>query len=160
MTGFSHQIGEYNDDEENNLRVYWSRNDHMVIFDDTEGEEKFQLGAQACERLDIKSAPIWQDLDSSKKVIEQFCEKDTIVEAKETISFKCKNFILEAEENIFWESTGASCRCQAGSSATLEAGGTHLFKAGRADINPSWDPPTPEQPLELPEHKHPPTEPE
>ena len=29
-----------NDDEKNNLRVFWSRNDHMVIHDDTEGEEK------------------------------------------------------------------------------------------------------------------------
>ena len=37
----------HNDDGLNNKRVFWSRNDHMVIFDDTPGMEKVQLGAQA-----------------------------------------------------------------------------------------------------------------
>ena len=55
-----------NDDENNDKRVFWSRNDHMLIFDDTEGEEKVELGAQAPTRLDVTSAPIYQTLDSSK----------------------------------------------------------------------------------------------
>ena len=34
-----------NDDCLNNVRVFWSRNDHMVVFDDTEGMEKVVFGA-------------------------------------------------------------------------------------------------------------------
>ncbi len=78
----------HNDDSNNDKRVFWSRNDHMVIFDDTDGAEKVQMGAQAGSRLDVESAPIWQTLDSAEKVITMYCEKNTIVEAVETISVK------------------------------------------------------------------------
>ena len=56
-----------NDDEKNNLRLFWSRNDHMIIFDDTEGEEKVELGAQAETRLDVTTAPIYQQLNSARR---------------------------------------------------------------------------------------------
>ena len=56
-----------NDDEKNNLRLLWSRNDHLIIFDDTEGAEKVALGAQASGAEDETSAPIYQTLSSAEK---------------------------------------------------------------------------------------------
>ena len=41
-----------NDDGDNNLRVFWSRNDHMVVFDDTKGKEKVSLEAMSAEHRD------------------------------------------------------------------------------------------------------------
>ena len=70
-----------NDDCLNNVRVFWSRNDHMVLFDDTEGMEKVSFGAGAPVRLNANSAGIHSVLDSSQMVATTRCDGDTIVEA-------------------------------------------------------------------------------
>ena len=62
-----------NDDEKNILRLFWSRNDHMIIFDDTEGEEKVEL-AQAETRFDVTTAPIYQQLDSVEQTITEYSD--------------------------------------------------------------------------------------
>ena len=85
-----------NDDCLNNVRVFWSRNDHMVLFDDTEGLEKVSLGTCAPNRLDVTSGGIHSVLDSSQMVATTRCDGDTIVEASQTISIRCRNFELEA----------------------------------------------------------------
>jgi uncharacterized protein involved in type VI secretion and phage assembly len=90
----------HNDDKKNNLRVFWSRNDHLLIFDDTCCAEKVSLGAKAPTRLDVKSGPIWHILDAKEKIITTFVEKDWITEAKEKISVKCKDLKIEASNNV------------------------------------------------------------
>ncbi len=145
----------HNDDSENNKRVFWSRNDHMVIFDDTAGAEKVQVGAQASARLDVTSAPIHQTFDSSEKVITMYCEKDTEIESVETISIKCKDFALEAETiTISGGTTGAF---KSGTSASITSTGEQTYKGGRVNINPSASPADPKPVLATPEHSHPPT---
>ena len=44
-----------NDDENDDRRVFWSRNDHMVVFDDTAGGELVGVGAMAKTRLKVES---------------------------------------------------------------------------------------------------------
>ncbi|MGC6508796.1 MAG: phage baseplate assembly protein V, partial [Myxococcota bacterium] len=89
-----------NDDEENNIRVFWSRNDHMVLFDDTKGNEKIQLGAKATERLNTESGVIWQTLDAPNKTYSEYCGGNTSWTAMEKITVKCKEFSLTANSNI------------------------------------------------------------
>ncbi|MFT5684580.1 MAG: hypothetical protein ACI8RZ_005521 [Myxococcota bacterium] len=146
----------HNDDGNNDKRVFWSRNDHMVIFDDTSGAEKVEIGAQATTRLDIKSAPIYQSMDSAEKTITMFCEKDSEVEALETISIKCKDFKLEADQTIKLDA-GQTGIFKAVSSASIVSTGTQTYKATAIGINPSAPTADPERPLDTPPHSHPPT---
>jgi len=145
-----------NDDKKDNKRVFWSRNDHMVIFDDTEGEEKVELGAQASTRLDVKSAPIYQSLDSSKKTITEYCDGDTKWEAKQNISIKCKDFTLEATNSL---------KTKSSADTAMKAGGNFKIKASQAGNNGSaiqvnsGVSANPKAVLAIPEHKHPPTKP-
>lgn len=145
-----------NDDEKNDKRVFWSRNDHLVIFDDTEGEEKVEFGAQAATRLQIESAPIYQRLDPVEKTITEYSDKNRIWEAKESISIKCKDLVLEAENAVEIEA-GQSAIFKAGSSTEISSGGEQVYEAGEVQVNPSGSVPDPSAPLDLPEHKHPPS---
>ena len=147
-----------NDDENNDKRVFWSRNDHLVIFDDTEGEEKVELGAQATTRLDVTSAPIYQQLDSSKKTITEYSDGNIEWEATETISIKCKDFILEASGKIA-VSSGATTAVKAGGNLAASAGGQAVNKGAQIHGNSGYSA-NPDPVLELPEYKHPPTKPE
>jgi uncharacterized protein involved in type VI secretion and phage assembly len=147
-----------NDDEKNNLRVFWSRNDHMIIFDDTEGEEKVELGAQAETRLDVTSAPIYQQLDSSQKTITEYSDGNIEWEAKETISIKCKDFILEASGKVEMKS-GATTAIKSGGNHAASAGANAVNKGATIHGNSGYSA-SPDPVLELPEYKHPPTKPE
>ena len=109
-----------NDDEKNNLRVFWSRNDHMIVFDDTEGKEKIQLGAKAPDRLKPESGIIWQTLDASEKTYSEYCGGNTSWTAMEKISVKCKTFELTAKANI---------TMQGGKKVDRHAGGNMNFNA-------------------------------
>ena len=144
-----------NDDEKNDKRVFWSRNDHMVIFDDTKGKERVDFGAQASSRLDVTSAPIYQIMDSSKKIITEYCEKDTKWEAKKTISIKCKQFVLEASNSITMKSSG-NTQTKAGGNKNISAGGMANTKGSQIHLN-GGNPADPKPPLDFPKHKHPPT---
>ena len=89
-----------NADGANDKRVFWSRSDHLVVFNDSSGGEQVGFGAQASSRLDVTSAPIHHVLDSSKMIITEFCEKDTNWEATKNISIKCKEFELDASNAV------------------------------------------------------------
>jgi len=143
-----------NDDGDNNKRVFWSRNDHMVIFDDTDGEERVDFGAKASTRLDVSSGPIHQILDSAKMVITEYCEKDTNWEAKNTISIKCKDFNLEASNSIEG-SSGLGTQIKAGTEMTVTAGGMMNLSGAMIHVNGGF-PASPQSSLPFPEHKHPP----
>lgn len=147
-----------NDDSNNDKRVFWSRNDHMVIFDDTEGAERVQFGAGCGSRLDVKSGPIYQDLDPVEKVITMYSDKDMIVEAKETLSVKCKDFKLEASKSIqIGGGRSASFKSTQGTKVLSESSNQTYKGATRVDINPSATPPDPKTCLTLPTHSHPPS---
>jgi uncharacterized protein involved in type VI secretion and phage assembly len=114
-----------NEDTENNLRVFQSRSGHRMTFDDTEGAERMEL---ILHNEEIRV--IW---DSTEKVLSVYSGKDIIVEAVETISFKCKDFILEATNSISFDSgttteitTGTSCEVDGGTSLTLSAAMTNI----------------------------------
>jgi phage baseplate assembly protein gpV len=114
-----------NEDQENNLRVFQSRSGHRMTFDDTAGAERVEL---ILHNEEIRV--IW---DSTEKVLSVYSGKDIIVEAKETISFKCKDFILEASNSISWDSTttteiktGTSCEVDGGNLLTLSASMTKI----------------------------------
>ena len=146
----------HNDDENNDKRVFWSRNDHMVIFDDTEGAEKVEVGAQASERLDVTSAPIYQSLNSAEKTITIYCEQDSELEAVETISIKCTDFKLETDETVILKAE-SSAIIKASSSASLKTSGTQNYQAGEVYVNPSAAVPDGDSALATPAHSHPPS---
>ena len=147
-----------NDDEKNNLRLFWSCNDHMIIFDDTEGEEKVELGAQAETRLDVTTAPIYQSLNSAEKTITEYSDGNIEWEVKETISIKCKDFILEASENIE-VSSGAVTAINSGADYAVQVSGNSANNGAEIHGNSGFSA-NPDPVLPLPEYKHPPTKPE
>ncbi|MEL6349066.1 MAG: phage baseplate assembly protein V [Myxococcota bacterium] len=145
-----------NGDGDNNRRVFWSRNDHMVVFDDTAGAEMVNIGAQASGAEDVTSAPIYQTLDSANKTITMFCEKNTEVEAVETISIKCKDLKIDATNGVTLTS-GAGTATKSGSSTEIKSSGTQKYEASTVQINPAAPPPDPQKAMALPAHSHPPT---
>jgi uncharacterized protein involved in type VI secretion and phage assembly len=144
-----------NDDSENNKRVFWSRNDHMVIFDDTSGAEQVGFAAKAGTRLDVTSGPIWHTFDSAQKIVTTKSEKHIIIEAKETISLKCKDFKLETDLTVAIEGKQTAV-FQSGVSTKVESSSTQTYKASKVDIN-GGAPGSVKPPKALPSHKHPPT---
>ena len=144
-----------NDDCLNNVRVFWSRGDHMVTFDDTDGHEKVGFGAQAPTRLDPSSAGIHAIMDSSQKTMTSCSDGDTEVEAVQTISIKCKHFKLNAENSIDL-SASKTITVGAQTAATIEGSTTAEFKAALVKLNPAAPAPVPASAIAIPAHKHPP----
>ena len=144
-----------NDDGNNDKRVFWSRNDHMVIFDDTSGAEKVEIAAKAGGRLDVKSGPIYQSADAVEKTLTTYSDKHIIIEAKETISIKCKDFKLETDMTIAMEA-GSKGVFKSGSSTEIKSSATQDYKASKVDINPPAPCGPPKPPKPLPPHRHPP----
>lgn len=145
-----------NDDGNDDKRVFWSRNDHMVIFDDTEGAEKVEVAAAAPTRLDIRSGPLWVSANSAEKTVEEYSDKNIIWEAVETISFKCKDFKLETDSTVAIEA-GSEIILKSGSKTDIKAGSSHKCTAGKVDVNPPGSVPDPKSALAMPAHKHSPT---
>ncbi len=146
----------HNDDGVNNKRVFWSRNDHMVIFDDTPGMEKVQLGAQAPIRLQPKTGQIHHTLDSAGKIIEEYCSGDTIWEARKTISIKCTDFSLQAAGTIDL-GAGVSANLKSQKSTSIQSVGEQRFTAAQTALNPVAVPPDPTPSTPTPIHKHSPS---
>lgn len=115
-----------NEDEENNLRVFQSRSGHRLTFDDTAGAERIELILHN-EEIQV----IW---DSANKVLSVYSGKDIIIEAKDKISLKCTDFILEASNSVSVKA-GASVAVEAGSNLNQEAGGTLSMEASLIKLN-------------------------
>ncbi|RME26798.1 MAG: hypothetical protein D6798_05915, partial [Deltaproteobacteria bacterium] len=126
----------HNDDGNDDKRVFWSRNDHMVVFDDTPGSERVDFGAQAGSRLDATSGPIYHTLESARMVINEYCDGNTKVEAVENISIKCKDFKLETTQNVQMQA-GRSAAFQCDQISEIRSGGTQIYFAAQTAINPS-----------------------
>jgi uncharacterized protein involved in type VI secretion and phage assembly len=142
-----------NDDGNNDKRVFWSRNDHMVIFDDTSGGEKVELGAKASGRLDVTSAPVYQQADAAEKTVTSYADKHIILEAKGTISLKCKDFELKAQGVIDMEA-GQKAAFKSGTSTKFKASGKMTTTAKTISFNPPSPPPPPKPALAIPGHRH------
>jgi uncharacterized protein involved in type VI secretion and phage assembly len=115
-----------NEDEENNLRVFQSRSGHRLTFDDTEGSERIELILHN-EEIQV----IW---DSANKVLSVYSGKDIIIEAKEKISMKCTDFMLEASNSISVKA-GADMTVEAGANLNQQAGGTLSMEASLIKLN-------------------------
>lgn len=115
-----------NEDGENNLRVFQSRSGHRLTFDDTKGEERIELISHN-EEIRI----IW---DAKAKVISVYSGKDIIVEAKETLSWKCKDFIVDASNSVSVKA-GTTMELKAGSKATVDGGGSLVLTGGVTKLN-------------------------
>ncbi len=145
-----------NADGDDNLRLLWSRNDHMVTFDDTPGAESLGIGACATAMGDVTSAPVHQHLDAANKTWSEYSEQDITWEAKGTVSIKCKSFSLKASSSVSTDAgmnaayvTGQQCQVSAGTAIITQA-------EVRTDLNggtPGQASPT----LPTPPHAHPPT---
>ena len=115
-----------NEDGDNNLRVFQSRSGHRLTFDDTAGAERIEL---ILHNEEIKL--IW---DSANKVLSVYCGKDIIIESVETISMKCKDFILNADNSISIDA-GSTMDVKTGSSCSVDGGGKLTLNASMTNIN-------------------------
>ena len=115
-----------NEDGDNNLRVFQSRSGHRLTFDDKSGNERIELITHN-EEIRI----IW---DAKDKTLSVYSGKDIIVEAKETMSFKCKDFILEAGNSISMKA-GSTFEAKAGASMGIDGGSMLTCKAGIIQLN-------------------------
>jgi len=123
-----------NADGDNNLRIFWSRNDHMVVFDDTSGAELVGLGAAAGSAGDVTSGVVYQVLDAANKTVTEYCDGDTTWEAKQKVSIKCADLKIEASGSVSIEG-GATAVAAGGSSATVDGGGQLELTAAMVAIN-------------------------
>lgn len=115
-----------NEDGENNLRVFQSRSGHRVTFDDTAGGERIELVSHN-EEVRV----IW---DAAEKTLSVYSGKDIILEAKETISMKCKDFVLEAKQSISMEAK-KTADLTAGQALTVNGGQSLVLTAKMTKIN-------------------------
>ena len=114
-----------NEDGENNLRVFQSRSGHRLTLDDTSGAERIEL---ILHNEEIKL--VW---DSANKQLSVYSGKDIIVEAKDSFSIECTDFILNASETISIEA-GSSIDVSSGGSISQQAGGTFDIQASNVSI--------------------------
>ncbi len=115
-----------NEDGDNNLRVFQSRSGHRLTFDDTSGSERIELISHN-EEIRI----IW---DSAGKTLSVYAGEDIIVEAGNTIDFKCTDFKLEASASVSVKA-GTTMNLEAGASATVNGGTQLTMTAATTQIN-------------------------
>jgi len=109
-----------NDDGNDDRRVFWSRNDHMVVFDDSPGAEQVGIGAAAGERLTVDSAPVHHIFDAANKKVTERSDGTTFYTADRRVSFKCSNLKVKASRVL----------AQGGANAVIQSGGGMTVKAG------------------------------
>ena len=115
-----------NEDMQNNLRVFQSRSGHRLTFDDTSGAERVELVLHN-EQIRV----IW---DSANSTLAVYSGKDIIIEAGDTISVKCTDFILDASNSINM-TAGTSAELTTGTSCTVDGGQALTLKSSMTNIN-------------------------
>lgn len=115
-----------NEDGENNLRVFQSRSGHRVTFDDKDGDERIEIISHNEELRVI--------FDAKEKTFSIYAGKDVIIEAKETISLKCKDFVLEADQSISMKA-GTTFELTSGQAGTVDGGQSLVLTAAMTRIN-------------------------
>jgi uncharacterized protein involved in type VI secretion and phage assembly len=115
-----------NEDLMNNLRVFQSRSGHRLTFDDTTGAERIEL---VLHNEEIRV--IW---DSANRTLGVYSGRDIIIEAKNTISVKCTDFILDASNSINMKA-GMNAEFKTGQNCTVDGGQTLTLKSAMTNIN-------------------------
>lgn len=115
-----------NEDGQNNLRVFQSRSGHRLTFDDTNGDERIELITHNEEIRII--------FDAKEKTFSLYAGKDIIIEAKETISLKCKDFVLEADETISMKA-GSTFELTSTDKGTIDGGQQLVLTSSMTRIN-------------------------
>jgi hypothetical protein len=112
---------EVNEDGKNNKRMIKSRSGHIIILDDTEGEEKIIIQDKTRKNQII--------IDSKENTMNIKVEKDLTIEtggkiilksSDNDVSIECKNLSIKTQENYQLE-TGKDCTIQAKSKYALSA---------------------------------------
>ena len=143
-----------NDDGQDHIRLFWSRAGSMVMFNDEPGKESVSIGATTDARMDVTGGPIHQTLDAAEKTYTEYSEKDTIWQVKETLSIKCKNFKLIADQNMSQEAGKTlvhNSKLEGKQDCTLAS-----YKGDMVHIN-GGAPLQPKPTMAMPTHSHPPT---
>jgi phage baseplate assembly protein V len=115
-----------NEDSQNNLRVMQSRSGHRLTFDDTAGAERIEL---ILHNEEIRV--IW---DSTAKVLSVYSGKDIIIEAKDTIKMKCKDFVLETDATTNL-TAGSNMKIESGAQMNQQASGNYTVEASTIFLN-------------------------
>lgn len=87
-----------NDDGQDDRRVFWSRSGHLLDFDDTPGAERVGIGVRAPTRLEVRSAPVWQDFEDADKRISTYSEGSIFVDAGRSFTVKCGSASIQADQ--------------------------------------------------------------
>jgi uncharacterized protein involved in type VI secretion and phage assembly len=115
-----------NEDGDNNLRVFYSRSGHRLVFDDTDGEERIELN--------LHNDEIRVLFDAKEKSIAIYSGDEIEITTGETFSLKCKDFILKADNSITI-STGTEMSIETGTSCGINGGQTLTLVASMININ-------------------------
>ena len=146
-----------NDDKKNNRRVFWSRSQHLVDFNDGDGEEAVGIGACAPTRLQVSSAPVYQIHDSAGESIKQVCTGSTFYEGTERFSVRCKSFSLKADKIAM--SCGNNTVVQA-EDVTMKCGGSFRATSPDTQVKTPATPPAAIAASEAAPSAHPPSKPD
>lgn len=110
-----------NDDGKNNQRLIKSRSGHIIVLDDTDGEEKIIIKDKTGNNQIV--------IDSKENTMNIKVDKDLTIETKGKISLKssdddisieCKNLSIKTQQNYQLEA-GANCTIKAKAKYELEA---------------------------------------
>ncbi|AFY33614.1 phage baseplate assembly protein V [Calothrix sp. PCC 7507] len=110
-----------NDDGKNNQRMIKSRSGHMIVLDDTDGEEKIIIQDKTGKNQIV--------INSKENTMNIKVEKDLTIETKgkiilkssnDDISIECKNLSIKTQQNYKLEA-GANCSIKAKAKYELEA---------------------------------------
>ncbi len=123
-----------NEDGDNNIRILWTRNDHQVVFDDTDGAELVGIGAQASSAADVTSGVIYQVADDANKTLTEYCDGDTKWEAKQNVEIKCTDLKIEASGSVTLDA-GSTLDAKGSASGTVEGSSGLEASAGSVNIN-------------------------
>lgn len=115
-----------NEDEKNNLRVFQSRAGHRVTFDDTDGAERIEL---VTHNEEIRVL-----LDAKTKTLTIYSGKDIVIDAKETITLKCRDLVVDASQSVSVQS-GQGTKLEVGTSTTVSGGQSLTITSPNTRIN-------------------------
>ena len=121
MTGENSE-SEFNKNGKNNLRFIRSRSGHMIIFDDTRGDEKIQIiSASGEERIEMLAKDFLIRI-KSKGI--RMTAKGNIVLSGEKCIINAKKGFVNKSENIKLE--GKNVNVKAGNGITVKGSGINL----------------------------------
>ena len=114
-----------NKDGENNLRMFVSRSGHQMVFDDTDGKERMMFVTSK-----QKVAVSW---NAHAKQLSVFCDGDIEIQAKNEVSVKCGECLIQTKENL--HVAAQNINIKSGSQAAFASKGQLHLKTADLKIN-------------------------